>query len=168
MALNKLHKGLISRYGKFLLCNIPGTIVDLFVVQLFAVYIFRRSSYAMEYVISPLISYECAILTDYVLCYFFVWGNQVGQRSLKSFFRHMLGYNLSSLGAFFVKEIVILLSAHISGLTVFWCDLIAMTFSGTFNFAINERFIFRKKGAIPLDPEPLDPFESTEIIKKQS
>ena len=142
------NKGILVRYGKFLLCNIPGTAVDLGVVWIFANMVFNENvDYWGPYVLSPAISYECGILVDFVLCYFFVWGERVGQRGVGSFFRHMLGYNLSSIGAYISKALVSALIGYITtrGLGVVWCDLIALTFSGTVNFVVNERFIFRKK-----------------------
>lgn len=137
--------GVLIRYGKFLLCNIPGTIVDLVVVWAFSEWVF--SSMVGQYLFSPMISYECGILVDFVLCYFFVWGERVGKRSVGSFFRHCLGYNLSSVGAYVSKASVIGLLGVIThrALGVVWCDLIAMTFSGTVNFFVNEHFVFRKK-----------------------
>lgn len=137
------------RYGKFLLCNIPGTAVDLIVVWLLSNYAFN--GYWSQYVGAPAISYECGILVDFVLCYFFVWGERVSHRSVGSFFRHLLGYNLSSIGAYLSKALVIALLGYLTSraLGVVWCDLIAMTFSGTLNFLVNERFIFRKKKSHP-------------------
>lgn len=136
-------KSIAGRYGKFLLCNIPGTMVDLLVCWFFAHIVFHY--YVGQYVISPLISYECAIVTDFVLCYFFVWGELIGPRRLRTFWKHLIAYNLSAIGAFFLKDIIILLTEHLFEIDVIWCNAIAMTFSGSFNFFINERFNFRKK-----------------------
>ena len=84
---------------------------------------------------------------DYVLCYFFVWGERVSHRSVGSFLRHMVGYNLSSVGAYLSKALVIALLGYLtnSALDAVWCDAVAMTFSGTVNFLLNERLIFRLK-----------------------
>ena len=143
--MTRYNKGMLIRYGKFLLCNIPGTMVDLTVVWVFSEFVFN--SMFGQYVLSPMISYECGILADFVLCYFFVWGDRIGQRTTRSFFRHCLGYNLSSIGAYLSKALVIAILGYLTqrGLGVVWCDHIDMTFSGTVNFLVNEHFIFRKK-----------------------
>lgn len=145
------HHNTLVRYGKFLLCNIPGTAVDLLVVWLLSSHCF--SGYWGQYVGGPAIAYECGILVDYVLCYFFVWNERVSHLSLGSFLRHLAGYNLSSVGAYLSKALVIALLGYFtcSTLDAVWCDAIAMTCSGTVNFLLNERLIFRIKKHNPYE-----------------
>lgn len=132
------------RYLKFAASTIAGTIVDMAVLWLCA-HILLPNTYLAEYWLSPLISFECAVLTNFVIAYFFVWNDRLSEISLRSFIRHFGGYNLSCVGAFLVKMVILLLLEHIFHWDVLLCNIIALCFSGLINFAINECIIFAKK-----------------------
>ena len=73
---------LAKRFPKFVGVNAIGTAVDTAVLWLFSHFVF--DGYVGEYVISPIISFECAVLSNYLFSYFGVWRER---RSAGSFFR---------------------------------------------------------------------------------
>ena len=64
-----------------------------------------------------------------------------------SFFRHFLGYNAACIGGFIVKMIFLQVFVVVfkGRLDVVFCNLLALCFSGCFNYVINERVVFRRK-----------------------
>ena len=143
-------KDLLKTFSKFFLSNILGTIVDTFVLWLFAHVVFHEgnfiwSRYFSVVVISPIISFECAVLTNYLCAYNLTWR---GRLRLKKFSRHLihyLKYNMTATGAFFVKMGLLMLVQKLSGWDVVICNLIALVFSGSLNFALGEWWLFRKR-----------------------
>ena len=79
------------------------------------------------------------------LAYFFVWKDRVGERSARGFWGRFLPYNVSCIAAFLIKMVPFVLIRHFAGLNVVVCNLLALIFSGIFNFVMNEWVIFRKK-----------------------
>jgi len=135
--------GLAVKIPKFIASNIVGTIVDTVILIFLSTYVF--DSYVGEYLVSPFISFECAVLTNYLCSFFFVWKDRVKGLAAKNFFRKYLLYNLSVTGTFAVKLGIILLLEVIFGWNVVICNLAALCFSGIINFSMGEWLIFRKK-----------------------
>lgn len=121
-----------------------GTVVDFVVLWVFSRFVFR-GWYAGEYVISNLISFECAVLANFACAYFFVWKDRISEHSLRSFSRHYLGYNLSSTGGYLIQQGAILLFQVIFQWDVLLCKIPALAISGGLNFIMNEWIVFRKK-----------------------
>lgn len=134
----------ILRYLKFMLSTIAGTAVDCTVMWLMAEKLFTENEMAQLF-IAPSVSFECAVFTNYVLAYFFVWKDRVKDRSLRNFFLRFFPYNVSCIAAFLIKMIPFVLIRHFAGLNVVVCNLLALVVSGLFNFIMNEWVIFRKK-----------------------
>lgn len=134
----------ILRYLKFMVSTLGGTAVDCFVMWLLAEVLFADVSFVGLFV-APTVSFECAVFTNYTLAYFFVWKDRVGERSKSSFFKRFVPYNASCIVAFLIKMVPYLLIRHFAGLNVVICNLLALIFSGAFNFVMNEWVIFRKK-----------------------
>ena len=135
---------LIVRYIKFSLSTLVGTGVDTLVLWLCSTFLFH-GSYAGENILSPFISFECAVLTNFTIAYFFVWKDRISQRSLHSFFKHYGGYNLSCTTIFLIKMGVLLLIQYFTKWDVVICNLLALCISGLFNFSLNNWVIFRKR-----------------------
>lgn len=131
---------LARRFPKFVGVNAIGTIIDTAVLWLFSHYIF--DGYVGEYVISPIISFECAVLSNYLFSYFGVWRER---RSAGSFVLKYIMYNISSSLVFTMKLGVILLLERLFGWNVVICNLAALCLSGLINFSLSEWVIFRKK-----------------------
>ena len=68
----------LVRYAKFAGTSVVGSIVDTLVLWLLSDLIFTRG-YWGEYIISPLISFQCAVTVNYMISYFYVW--KVRERS---------------------------------------------------------------------------------------
>ena len=134
----------ILRYLKFMLSTLAGTAVDCAVMWLLAEKLFTENEMAQLF-IAPSVSFECAVFTNYVLAYFFVWKDRVKDRSLRYFFLRFFPYNVSCIAAFLIKMIPFVLIRHFAGLNVVACNLLALAVSGLFNFIMNEWVIFRKK-----------------------
>lgn len=131
------------RYIRFALSTIAGTAVDMLVLWLCSHYLLA-GHYLGEYLLSPFISFECAVLTNFVIAYYSVWKDRVSTHTLRSFIRHYAGYNLSCTGTFLVKMGALLLIERFSGgWDVLICNILALCVSGVMNFVINECIIFR-------------------------
>lgn len=131
---------LVKRFPKFVGVNAIGTIIDTAVLWLFSHFVF--DGYVGEYVISPVISFECAVMSNYLFSYFGVWRER---RSTGSFVLKYIMYNISSSLVFAMKLGVILLLEHLFGWNVVICNLAALCLSGLINFSLSEWVIFRKK-----------------------
>lgn len=140
----------LIRYAKFAGTSVVGSIVDTLVLWLLSDLIFTRG-YWGEYIISPLISFQCAVAVNYMISYFYVWKDRTRKRSdasVRRFFRLYGAYNLSSSVVFLFRLGVLLLIEKFTGWDVVICNLVAMCFSGIINFAINNLVIFKKKKTV--------------------
>ena len=140
----------LVRYAKFAGTSVVGSIVDTLVLWLLSDLIFTRG-YWGEYIISPLISFQCAVAVNYMISYFYVWKDRTRKRSdasVRRFFRLYGAYNLSSSVVFLFRLGVLLLIEKFTGWDVVICNLVAMCFSGIINFAINNLVIFKKKKTV--------------------
>lgn len=135
----------VLRYLKFMVSTLGGTIVDCGIMWLLAEVLFADVEW-VGLVLAPTVSFECAVLTNYTLAYFFVWKDRVGERSKRGFWLRFIPYNVSCIAAFLIKMVPFVLIRHFAGLNVVICNLLALIFSGIFNFVMNEWVIFRKKG----------------------
>ena len=140
----------LIRYAKFAGTSAFGSVVDTLVLWLLSDLVFSKG-YWGEYIISPLISFQCAVAVNYMISYFYVWKDRTRKRSdasVRRFFRLYGAYNLSSSVVFLFRLGVLLLIERFTGWDVVICNLVAMCFSGIINFAINNRLIFKKKKAV--------------------
>ncbi len=138
---------ILIRYFKFLGTSIIGTIVDTVVLWFLSDIVFTKT-YWTEYIISPLISFHCAVAVNFLISYFYVWKDRriKTDRKIKTrVFKQYLKYNLSSLGVFAFRLIILLAIERLTGWHVVVCNLLAMGVSGILNFVINNLLIFKKK-----------------------
>ena len=136
----------LIRYAKFAGTSVVGSIVDTLVLWVLSDLIFTRG-YWGEYIISPLISFQCAVTVNYMISYFYVWKDRTRKRSdtsIRRFFRLYGAYNLSSSVVFLFRLGALLLIERFFGWDVVICNLVAMCFTGIINFAINNLVIFKK------------------------
>ena len=137
----------LIRYAKFAGTSLIGSVVDTLVLWLMSDLVFTRG-YWGEYIISPIISFQCAVAVNYTISYFYVWKDRTRKRpdaSVRRFFRLYAAYNLSNSMVFLFRLGVLLLIERFSGWDVVFCNLTAMCFSGIINFTINNLLIFKKK-----------------------
>ena len=140
----------LIRYAKFAGTSAFGSVVDTLVLWLLSDLIFSKG-YWGEYIISPLISFQCAVAVNYTISYFYVWKDRTRKRpdaSAKRFFKLYGAYNLSNSAVFLFRLGILLLIERFTGWDVVICNLVAMCFTGIINFAINNLVIFKKKKTV--------------------
>ena len=138
---------LLVRYIKFAGTSVIGTLVDTLVLWLISDFIFT-GGYWGEYVISPAISFQCALAVNFTISYFYVWKDRTRKRpdaSVRRFFKLYAVYVLSGSAVFLLRLGALLLIERFTGWDVVLCNLIAMVFSGIINFTIDNLLIFGKK-----------------------
>ena len=133
----------LKRLAKHTLFSLLGTATDTLVLWFLSSLVFK--SYVGEYIISPIISFECATLVNFLSSSKLVWKDRMKGLSLGSYFKHFLGFNASYAGVFLLKMALLLGLERLSGWDVVWCNLIAVTICGFINFFMNEKVIFRPK-----------------------
>ena len=138
---------ILIRYVKYLGTSIIGTSVDTLVLWILSDHVFK-GRYWTEYLLSPVISFQCAVAVNFIISYFYVWKDRTrnsSDASLKRFFKLYLAYNLSGSAVFLFRLGILLLIERFTRLDVVLCNLLAMFVSGILNFAISNLLIFRKK-----------------------
>ena len=138
---------LLRRYLKFAFSSLAGTVTDTFVLWLLSSFVFGEG-YWGDYVISPVISFQCAVAVNFAIAYFYVWKDRtrtVPDAGVSRFFRLYLAYNLTSSTVFLFRLGVLLLIERFTGWDVVICNLIAMFFSGLVNFVMENLIIFKRK-----------------------
>lgn len=136
-------KAILLNYIKFAVFTLCGTTVDMLLLWVCSHYLF--TDYFGQYILSPSISFEGAVLTNYVVACHFVWHNRVSGESLKYKVLRFFGYNVSCLSGFAVKMGFLLLLQRLFAWDVLICNIVALVFSGLFNFVIQEFVVFRTK-----------------------
>ena len=146
-------KELLGKFTMFFLTSLVGTVVDLGLHWLLVNYLFKGSYWGSLW-IAPTISFEVAAITNFCSSYFFVWKERISHRGTRSFFRHLAGYNAATVGAFLIK-LAIMQGVHFILVGADWlqdwtlepvfCNLLALCFSGAFNFIMSEFVIFGKQ-----------------------
>ena len=144
---------LLLRFVIFSITSGVGTLVDLGVHWLLSSR-FMPDRYWWTFWVSPVISFELAVITNFMIAYFWVWRERISHRSTRSFFRHYAGYNATATGVFFIK-LLAMQGFHLLLVALGWvqgktyepvlCNLLALCISGFFSFVLNEFVVFRKK-----------------------
>lgn len=134
---------LLSRYIGFVTSRLLGTAVDTLFLWIFSKYVF--TTYAGKYMASPLISFEMAMLFNYVISYFWIWRKRISVRTSKAFFKRLALFNVSCMLGFFIKMGFLILFERLFGWHVIYCNLAALVVSGLANFAFAELWVFRHK-----------------------
>lgn len=137
----------LIRYVKFMGTSAVGTLIDTLVLWLLSDMIFTKG-YWGEYIISPLISFQCAVTANFAISYFYVWKDRTRSRSdasIRRFVRLYAAYNISGSAVFLLRLGVLLTIERFTGWDVVICNLMAMCFSGMLNFAISNLLIFKSK-----------------------
>ena len=134
---------IVKRIPKFLVGNLLGTVVDMLVLWFFAHCVFKN--YFGQVIVSPFISFECAVYVNFLVSYHYTWKDRVNQHKRHSFFKRYMAYNVSCTGGFLIKMGALVLIEYLTKWDVVICNFLALMVSGTFNFMMNEFVIFRKK-----------------------
>jgi len=146
-------------YLKFLLSRIVGTLVDTWVLWMLSAYVF--TSYVGIYLVAPTISFEFAVVSNFLFSYFWIWRRRISVKSIKTFFTRFTAFNLTSVMGFVIKMILLLLFERLFGWNVVYCNIVALLISGIINFILAEFVVFKKK---PVIIEPVNDMEELENI----
>lgn len=136
-------KELILRIPRFVASNILGTVCDLGVLFVLSEFVF--SGYVETYLLSTYISFQCAVVVNFICYMFFVWRDRVSNMDAKNILRKFIAYDLSASGTFLIKLAFILILELIFDWNVMICNITALCFTGLINFSIGEWVIFRKR-----------------------
>ena len=131
----------LKRLGKHTAVSLLGTATDTLVLWFLSSVVFK--SYVGEYIVSPIISFECATLVNFLSSSKLVWRDRMQGENLKSYLKHFLKFNASYAGVFFLKMVLLLGLERLTRWDVVWCNLIAVTICGFINFFMNEKVIFK-------------------------
>ena len=129
------------RIPKYVLVSAAGTVVDTAVLWLVSHHIFH--SFAGEYLLSPFISFECAVLFNFICSFFLIWKDRMDIGNARTFISRYLLYNLSCTMTFLLTMGLLLFFKFLFGWDVIICNLTALCVSGIVNFVMSDRVIFR-------------------------
>lgn len=140
------------RFLKFFLTNVSGTVVDtIALLALSKVF----GSFVTLYLVAPVLAFEAAVLNNYTIAYFWIWGDRV-ERNWPDFARRLGDYHANALGVFLGRLALIAILGRWIGLDVVLCNLLALLVSGLFNFGSQDRVIFgsgsRRRRSIGVNP----------------
>lgn len=138
----------MRQYIQFLLSRLLGTGIDTLVLWLCSAFIFG-GTYWGENIVSPMISFEFAVFSNFICSYYWIWSNRVQEKTAKSFFKHFIVFNIAALSGFAVKMLFLLLFEYIFGWDVVVCNLVALCISGVINFFVEKLIVFRKQKQRP-------------------
>lgn len=141
--MDKLKELIVKRFPKFFAGNLLGTAIDTLVLWLFSHFVFQ--GYIGQVIISPVISFECAVMTNFIFSYFVTWKDRISQVSTRSFFRRFVGYNATCTGTFILKMGILMLIQWLTKWDVVICNLLALCVSGVVNFLMDNFVVFKKK-----------------------
>lgn len=138
----------MRQYIQFVLSRLLGTGVDTLVLWLCSDFLLS-GTYWGKNIISPMISFEFAVFSNFICSYYWIWSNRVEDKSAKSFLKHFVVFNIAALSGFVVKMLFLLLFEYIFGWDVVVCNLVALCISGVLNFFIEKLVVFRKQKQRP-------------------
>ena len=136
------------RFIEFFLTRNIGMLVDCGVLWLLADLVFK-DSYVGRNIVSPTISFEAAVVVNFVTSCLWIWSARIKDHSPHSMFRRFVAFNVSSVMGFLVKMGFLLLFEHLFGWHVVLCNLVALTISGFFNYFLAEVWVFGKRRPRP-------------------
>ncbi|MBQ2918220.1 MAG: GtrA family protein [Bacteroidales bacterium] len=131
----------LVRFLKYSGTSLAGTLVDTLVLWILSDLVFTKG-YWGEYVVSPAISFQCAVITNFLISYLYVWKDR---KKTRNPFLTFLYYDLSCTAVFLLRLGFLLLVERIFGWDVVICNLVAMCVTGIINFVMNNQVIFRKR-----------------------
>jgi putative flippase GtrA len=136
----------VRTYIEFVVSRLFGTGVDTFVLWICSKFIFH--DYWGIYVVSPVISFEFAVFSNFVCSYYWIWKERITNKNIKDFTYRFLIFNFSSVLGFLVKMLFLLLFQKIFGWNVVYCNLAALLISGLFNYFLAETIVFGKRSIV--------------------
>jgi putative flippase GtrA len=132
----------LRRSTKYLRVTALGTVVDTVVLWLLAELVFE--GYESRYIVAPVFSFECAVISNFLLSYFWVWRGNVGM-TVRDMFSRFAAYNVVTFLVFTLKLGLLASIGSLSGWHPVVCNLIALVATGVLNFSIQNEAIFRPR-----------------------
>lgn len=130
-------------YLQFVLSRLFGTGVDTLILWICSDFIFH--GYWGQYVVSPIISFEFAVMSNFLWSYCWIWRSRLDGRCMRDFWRRFVVFNLSSVVGFLVKMLFLLIFQKIFGWDVIYCNFAALLISGLFNYFCADLLVFRPR-----------------------
>jgi putative flippase GtrA len=124
---------------RFLLTNVSGTVLDTVVLAVFSK---LWSAPLLVYGAAPLVAFELAVLNNFTLAYFWVWGDRVRHRP-RDYLARLGPYHANAFGVFAGRLVIILALGCALRLPVVVCNLLALLFSGLLSYGTQDRLVFR-------------------------
>lgn len=140
-------KSTLLKYVEFVVSRLLGTVVDTAVLWVCAKFLF--GNYFGQYILSPAISFEFAVMSNFLCSYYWIWSSRVERKDGRTFWHHFWIFNISSIAGFIVKMVFLLIFQEIFGWNVVICNLVALTISGILNYFLAESLVFRKRYVRP-------------------
>lgn len=132
----------LRTYIEFVVSRLFGTGVDTLVLWLCSKFLFE--GYYGVYILSPIISFEFAVMSNFLWSYCWIWKDRLEDRCMRDFWVRFIVFNLSSVLGFLVKMVFLLLFERVFGWDVIWCNFAALLISGLFNYFLADTVVFRK------------------------
>ncbi len=101
------------KYLEFVLSRLFGTGVDTLVLWICSDYLF--TSYWGSYILSPIISFEFAVMSNFLWSYCWIWSSRIENKCWSNFWKRFSLFNLSSVAGFLIKMLFLLLFERIFG-----------------------------------------------------
>ena len=136
---------MFHKYLEFFVSRLLGTGIDSLVLWICSDFLFH--TYWTINVLSPAISFEFAVFSNFLCSYFWIWKGNIRKQSVKDFFGRFLISNCSAVAGFLIKMVFLLLFQKMFGWDVVICNLVALTVSGMFNF-FADGLLFRKRSPV--------------------
>lgn len=131
----------IIRFTKHTIFSLAGTATDTLVLWLCSHFLFN--GYALENILAPFISFECANVVNFLISSKFVFGDRNAGLSFRHILKRFLEFNLSYTTTFFAKMVLLLAIQAVAGWDVVICNLIALCVTGILNYILNDKVIFK-------------------------
>lgn len=144
-------KGSLGRFFKFSGSTIIGTVVDSAVLFALSEWVF--SSYAGRFLLAPTLSFEAAVINNYLFSYFWVWNTRV-PRTMRDLGVRFLLYNLNTALVFVGKLALLVVINLLTGFHVVICNFMALVVSGIANFLLQDRLVFSTRGSVRSQSSP--------------
>ena len=113
---------MLIKYLEFVLSRLFGTGVDTFVLWICSDFLFSSTYFGVN-ILSPTISFEFAVMSNFLWSYFWIWKSRIVKKGKRAFWNRFFIFNLSSVAGFLIKMLFLLLFEIIFGWDVVWCNL---------------------------------------------
>lgn len=133
----------IVRFAKHTVFSFAGSATDTLVLWVTSHFLFN--GYAMENILAPFISFECANVVNFIISSKFVFGDRNEDLPFRTILKRFVEFNLSYTTTFFVKMLLLLPIQAITKWDVVICNLIALGITGIMNYFMNDKVIFKSK-----------------------